>query len=119
MGIQNLGNSGISPADPYQNEGVNESRSVENEDAASREADAPKAGSAGDRVEISEAGRAAQTHNADRAREIEIGRSALHELAPSPERLDEIRERVQEGYYNEPSTIKDVAERLANDLNQT
>lgn len=117
MGIDNLGNLGITPPDPYQNEGVNKSRSVEGEEAAGQEE--AQASKSADRVEISEAGRAAQSHDAERTREIELGRSALRELAPNQEQIEKIRERVQEGYYNKPSTINDVAERMANDLNQT
>lgn len=118
MSIDNLGNLGFNPVDPYKNDGVHESSPIEGEEAAGRQEDAQRSKS-GDRVEISEAGRAAHAHDAARTREIELGRSALHELAPSEEQLDKIRERVQEGHYNKPSTIKDVAERMANDLNQT
>ena len=118
MSIYNLRTASASPLGPQRSDSVGESSRAAGTDkaAAQHNADIQGRGSE-DRIEISDAGRAAQAQeDAARTRDVATGLSALRELAPTEERMSEIRQRVQDGYYTQPSTLKEVAERLANDL---
>lgn len=64
--------------------------------------DAPTAVSRGDSVQISDAGRALATEQADAA-----GRPEL-----SAERIGEIRERILQGAYNSVEVVEEVARRM-------
>ena len=69
----------------------------------------------GDRVEISDAARIAANDAA--AHEITLARKALNAVPElSPERMNEIRSRIQDGYYSNPEILQHVAAQIANDL---
>ena len=70
-----------------------------------------------DRVEISDAARAAQAQGQAEAQLIERGRSALREATSlDAERLASLRQRAAEGYYRTPEAADQIAERLTSDL---
>jgi len=71
---------------------------------------------AADRVEISDAARTAQSEAGGDAALVDRAREALQEPSLSPNRLEELQQRVENGAYSEPKAIQQVAEQLADDL---
>ncbi len=68
-----------------------------------------------DRVEISDAARAAQAQEEQaRLREVAMGRKAILGIPPlSQERVEEILKRVKNGYYHTPEAGRAMAEKAA------
>ena len=79
----------------------------------------PEGGSAtagGDRLELSAEARARLAEEARRDAEVEQARRSLHALpeqALSPEQVARFAERVEGGFYDQPSVTEAVARRLA------
>ena len=68
-----------------------------------------------DRVEISDAARAAA--NEPQVEGINFARKALLGIPPlSDERASDMIQRIQEGYYSQPEVLKQVATGVAGDL---
>lgn len=83
--------------------------------AGNQAPDAPEE-TAGDRVEISDAARSAQSESGEDAALVKRGREALQDSSLSSDRLAELQQRVENGFYSEPSSIQKVAEGLAEDI---
>ncbi|MEM1126022.1 MAG: hypothetical protein AAGI71_05170 [Bacteroidota bacterium] len=76
----------------------------------------PEASSTSDRVEISAQARASAPATVD-TQELGFARKALYGIPPlSQERIADIFQRINEGYYSTPEVIKSVAERAAGDI---
>lgn len=69
--------------------------------------------SVSDRVEISSEAKSLQNAQA-------IRKTALAALKDTPDtrndKMNEIREKVQSGFYNTPQAINDIADRILNDI---
>ena len=75
------------------------------------------AASASDSVQLSDAARAQQAEAAAQKAEVEQARAALNDLPGlSDDRVAELRQRVEEGYYDRPDVIAATAERVAQAL---
>lgn len=73
-----------------------------------------------DRVEISEAARAASEDLATRQREIDFARKALLSQPPlSPDRAEDIFKRINEGYYSSPDVLQKVSTQFASEAGLT
>ena len=117
MSIYDLSNVGASSLGPQRSDSAGKSnKAAETEKAAAQQNTGIQERGSEDRVEISDAGRAAQAQDVARAKDVAMGLKALHEVAPPEEQMSEIRQRVQDGYYTQPDTLREVAERLASDL---
>lgn len=82
-------------------------------DAAAADA---KAAQAGDRVEISETARTASQKD-EIKREVEFARRAMYSMPPlSPDRAEEILERLEQGHYNAPDVRMKLSDMLTKDL---
>ena len=75
-----------------------------------------KAAQAGDRVEISETARTASQKD-EIKREVEFARRAMYSMPPlSPDRAEEILERLEQGHYNAPDVRMKLSDMLTKDL---
>ncbi|HET6568455.1 MAG TPA: flagellar biosynthesis anti-sigma factor FlgM [Rhodothermales bacterium] len=73
---------------------------------------------ASDRVEISDAARSAAGDI--KLRELGFAQKALGGIAPlSQERIGEIKQRMESGYYHTPEAQRQIAMRIAQDLTGT
>lgn len=112
MSIRDI-NANTPRPEQYQNAGV---RDANRADAAGKSAGTSGASAAGapqDRVEISDAARAAQASGSQKA-ELDFARKALDGVAPMSEpRTAEIQQRIQSGFYSQPEVINQVASRLS------
>ena len=97
-----------------QTQDAEEAREAGPSTESGREASSTQSAAAGDRVEISDAARAAQS-SGDAAL-VERGRHALEASSLPEERLAELQQRVESGYYTEPEAHEQIAEGLAKDL---
>ncbi len=117
MTIQNINpGSNLSP-DQVRSDQADEVRQTEKASAPEQTTDAPSRSSE-DRVEISDAGRAAQA-NAPEVDPVELqaARKAMLDIPPlSPDRAEDIFKRVNAGYYSQPRAISDIAEGIANEM---
>lgn len=97
---QNSDNSVPSPASPARSESGEQVQPV------------------ADRVEISrEARTRAQDEEARRNRELAFAQKALLGIPPlDEEKIAELQDRIRERYYQKPEVIRDVAEKVARDL---
>lgn len=101
------------PDDASQAQEANQAQGAEGEDTAATEETTP-----GDRVEISDAARAAQSEKSGDAALIDRARSELETSSLSADRLEELQERVESGRYTDPDVTQQVAENLADDLSR-
>lgn len=102
---------------PLQNDAVAQVNGVGAAEGGKQAAEQRQASEAGDRVEISEAARAAFSKGQQQVTGLAQARNALNELPGlSEERAAEIRTRLEEGYYTRPEVSAKLAERLAADL---
>lgn len=116
----NIRGSNIGPnhTDGIRNGYVNNATRVSGHDSGAVSAIQPSH-AAGDRVEISDAARSAASDA--QARDVAFARKALLGIPPlSQDRISEIMQRVQEGYYsNDPDVLKHIAAQLGQDLTGT
>lgn len=69
-----------------------------------------------DKVEISDAARAALSRQSG-GPEIDLAKKALLGIPPlSEKRAADIMTRVQNGYYSQPDVLRQIAEKVINDL---
>lgn len=102
--------------DPPRSEALGQSGKVAADDAAEQQANQAAAAPARDRVEISDAARAAAA-DGSHTQEINFARKALLGIPPlSMDRVADILKRIQEGYYSQPEVIKQTAAGVTNDL---
>lgn len=107
-------NIGSSRSEQIRNSYVGNAGKAGSADADATKVD-QKSASLSDRVEISEAARSAAGDAA--VREMTFAQKALGGIAPlSQERLGEIRQRMESGYYNSPEIQRELAMRIAQDL---
>lgn len=70
-----------------------------------------------DRFEVSDAARARQAEAAAHHAEVDAAREALHaQDGLSAERLAQLQQRVEGGFYDAPHVVDAVADRAAHDL---
>lgn len=70
-----------------------------------------------DRLELSHEARAAETQSNDLKREIEFARRAMYSMPPlSPERAEEILDRLEQGHYNAPDVRMKLSDMLTKNL---
>jgi len=112
MNIQNP-STGPARSNPLRSNEAERAPDAEPTTDASSDAAATDDTDTADQVEISDA---ARTEAASDAALIERSREALGATSLSAERLTELRQRVQEGYYSQPEVTEQVAERLADDI---
>lgn len=117
MNIKNVNpGSNLSP-DQLRPDQTDEVRQAEQASSSETSSDAT-ARSAEDRVEISDAGRAAQANGPDiDPAELESARQAMLDIPPlSADRAEDIFKRIQAGYYSQPDAIKSIAEGIASEM---
>jgi anti-sigma28 factor (negative regulator of flagellin synthesis) len=112
----NIRDAHINPnrSEHLRNDQINGAGRVNNQGANAPGADqAHQAGK--DRVEISEAGRAAASDT--QTRELNFARKALDGVSSLPEeRVEAIHQRIQDGYYQQPDVIRQIATSVAINL---
>lgn len=119
MNIRDL-NIGSNRPDARRTGASDEARPVDGSERAGRSTNARGADRVpGDRVEISEAARAALAERTE-AGPTSLG-AAREALRSQPSSLDasrkaELQQRVADGYYQQDAVVEQVAERLAADL---
>lgn len=113
---------GSNRPDPRRTGAAADARKVDGDEGAGRTtggAAGRASGASGDRVEISEAARAAlaQRQSAGPA-EIDAAREALRSQPSTldPTRKAALQQRVADGYYQQDAVVEEVAKRLAADL---
>jgi hypothetical protein len=112
MDIQNVP-VGLSSPDLKRQAGVSASPNTSTSPASGHPADASATATRSDRLDLSGA-RPAEVASMP---ELQFAKKALNSLLPADEsRLDEIRQRVQDGYYNSPEAQDEIAGRLQNDI---
>lgn len=110
MNIRNLQIS-ADRAETYRQHEVHETGRAAGGSDVKRNATAP----AQDRVEISDAARAAG-QNAETT-EVHLAKKALLGIPPlSDKRAADILARIQSGYYSQPDVLRQIAERVGNEL---
>lgn len=109
-------NFGVQRPNQLRSHSVEKINTLQAEAAAHQTADA-KAAFAGDRVEISDTARAASTQDNELKREIAFARRAMDRMPPlSPDRTDEILDRLEQGHYNAPEVRVKFSDMLTKDL---
>ncbi len=109
-------NFGVQRPNQLRSHSVEKINKLQAEAAAHEAADA-KAASAGDRVEISDTAREASTQENEHKREIEFARRAMDSMPPlSPDRTEEILDRLEQGHYNAPDVRVKFSDMLTKDL---
>ncbi|CAM3319265.1 flagellar biosynthesis anti-sigma factor FlgM [Rhodothermus bifroesti] len=116
MDIRDIKGGGAHRLDPLQREALSTARRIDEGDRPSTTPQAPEGSAVEDRVELSEAARkAAQQANETPA--IEFAREALRSTPSlSPERVAAILRSLQAGYYMQPEVIKQIAQRLVEEM---
>lgn len=98
-----------------RSESVGQASNVNADDASAKAAGRTAASGSGDRVEISDAARAAAENT--QSRELTFARKALLGIPPlSSDRVADILERVKEGYYSQPEVVKEISEKISSEL---
>ena len=115
MNIRNI-NLGTERTDAYRQNSVTDAAKT------GRGGNAQNAGQssenvARDRVEISDAARAALAEQAA-SNDLLVARKALMGIPPlSENRAADILTRIQNGYYSQPDVLRQVAEKIGSELN--
>ncbi len=111
MDIRDIQAGGSQRLDPLQREALNGAQ-----DVGRRRAEAPSTPNSGDRVDLSEAARTA-ARQAEETADLEFARQALRSVPSiSPERVAAILRHLQSGYYQQPAIIKEIAERIVEEM---
>lgn len=114
MNIRDVHNGGYRP-DSLRNGSVTDAGKVDPGVAARNGNDGPSSDPK-DRVEISAGSRT--TQNGVAPEELVFARKALLGIPPlSDDRVADILQRIQEGYYSQPEILKAIAERYTQELN--
>jgi len=116
MDIRDIKGGGSHRLDPLQREALGTSHRIDEGPPLSPAAQPPEGPAAGDRVELSEAARKAAQQAAEMPG-MAFAREALRN-APSlsPERVAAILRALQSGYYTQPEVIKQIAQRLVEEM---
>jgi len=114
MNIRNI-NLGTERTDAYRQNSVTETART-GKGAGAQTAGQSSENVARDRVEISDAARAAHAEQA-KSNDLLVARKALMGIPPlSEKRAADILTRVQNGYYSQPDVLRQVAEKVAADI---
>jgi len=114
MNIRNI-NLGTERTDAYRQNSVTETART-GKGASAQTAGQSSENVARDRVEISDAARAAHAEQA-KSNDLLVARKALMGIPPlSEKRAADILTRVQNGYYSQPDVLRQVAEKVAADI---
>jgi hypothetical protein len=107
--------------DPLKTGSVDNTRKAENGASAHPEQVSETTSVPQDRVEISHAARTALADEQNRqTRDLAFAQKALKSLPPLTEnRAADIFKRIQEGHYNQPDAIKEIAQHLHTALTGT
>lgn len=116
MSIQNP-STGPVHSNPARGEEANQAHeAAQTDEAQGEEAASTEETTPSDQVEISDAARAAHSEVGEDAALIERGRKALEESSLSEDRLAELQQRVEDGYYTQPEATQQIVEGLAQDV---
>ncbi len=108
MDIRNLPPN-VNPSDLYKSGQANEASGASSGKVEQPGEAAPQP--ADDRVDISDAGRAAQAEESARAEELTFARKAMLGIPPlDASRAEDIFQRINSGYYSQPDIVKQMAE---------
>lgn len=108
MDIRNIG-AGPSRPDQVQSHGVSDAAPIKEGGATPL----PPQKEASDRLDLSPESVGEQA----KSPEISYARKALLGMPPlSPERIDVVFDRIEQGYYSQPEVVREIAERLATEL---
>ena len=117
MDIRNVNSGSNLPADRLQSEPKDNVNQVEESSSTKNDTDDTSTPTPQDRVEISDAGQMASADLSPEVMKLHMARRALENASPlSPERVAEIQERVQTGYYSEAGQIRDAARNIVHEL---
>lgn len=117
MTVENNPSAGSVQPNSSRPDGAEQAQEAAQSDGAgSSETSSADESTPGDRVEISDAARAAQSEGGGDAALVERGRAALESSSLSAERLTELRENVENGRYTQPEVTQQVARGLGEDL---
>ncbi|SHL01961.1 flagellar biosynthesis anti-sigma factor FlgM [Rhodothermus profundi] len=112
MDVRDIQGGGAQRLDPLQRDALSGAREVGKRAEATPSEKAP----AEDRVDLSEAARTA-AQQAEETPELEFARQALRSVPSiSPERVAAILRHLQSGYYQQPAIIKEIAERIVEEM---
>ncbi len=113
MDVRDIQAGGPQRLDPLQREAPSSAREVEQRGAADA---TPVQATSEDRVDLSEAARTA-AQQAEATSDLEFARQALRSVPSiSPERVAAILRHLQSGYYQQPAIIKEIAERIVEQM---
>lgn len=108
MDIRDIQAGGSQRLDPLQREALSGPQGVGKRQAEKL----PEQPDATDRVDLSEAARTA-AQQAEATPDLEFARQALRSVPSiSPERVAAILRHLQSGYYQQPAVLKEIAERI-------
>lgn len=117
MTVQNNPSTGpVQPNSARSDDASQAQGAAQTDDTESAESGAPDETASSDRVEISDAARAAQSEAGGDSALIERGRRELASQSLSDARLTELQEQVESGRFTEPDVTQQVVEGLAGDL---
>lgn len=116
MTVQNNPSAGPVQPNSARSDEAEQARQASQADGAKGTDAPPDEAAPGDRVEISDAARAAQSDAAGDAALVQRAREALSTSSLSADRLSELRANAESGRYTEPDAVQQAAEGLADDL---
>lgn len=118
MDIRNINSGSNLPADQLRPDSRDKVDQVEKSSTAENDTEDTSTSTPQDRVEISDAGQMARVDLApDEVAKLRMAHRALNDLPPLPsDRIDELKERVEDGYYSQPDQIRSTARGLAQEL---
>ena len=108
MDIRNLPPN-VNPAELYNAGKANETNNSSAREASGAAEQAPPQVS-DDRVDISDAGRAAQAAETSQTEELAFARKAMLGIPPLDDsRMEDIFQRINSGFYSQPEVVKQMA----------
>ncbi|BBM71960.1 flagellar biosynthesis anti-sigma factor FlgM [Rhodothermus marinus] len=112
MDVRDIQSGGSQRLDPLQREALSGAREVSKRAAENT----PEKPASEDRVDLSEAARTA-AQQAEATPDLEFARQALRSVPSiSPERVAAILRHLQSGYYQQPAVLKEIAERIVEQM---
>ena len=109
MDIRNLPPN-VNPAELYKAGQANETNNASTREASGAAEQGPPQVS-DDRVDISDAGRAAQASETSQTEELALARKAMLGIPPLDDsRVEDIFQRINSGFYSQPEVVKQMAE---------
>lgn len=118
MDIRNVNSGSNVPADRLRSDSNNSVDQVEEASSVENDTDDASTSTPQDRVEISNAGQMANVELApEDVMELRMARRAMEELPPlSPDRIADVRDRINTGYYSQPEQIRSTARNMVQEM---